>query len=255
MVKLKVLRKSYQKNNPLVLLFYLIQLYLVKIGITKKIKILGENLFLKLRKGTSDLPVFREIFLEKEYELSFDKPINYIIDGGANIGVSTVYFSLLFPKAKILAVEPETNNFHALEENTSYSKNILPLKGGIWGHDTLLSVVKNENFGEWGFQTTDAKKKLEGNIVQCFSIDSLLEQYGFPTVDLLKLDIEGAEKNVFSNSNVAKWLPNIKYIIIELHDFIDSTISEKIFEVMNKHVFYKYYTSGENTIFEIIEKK
>ena len=72
-----------------------------------------------LRDNKSDKPIFFQVFYEKQYDLyGIDFPdAKKIIDGGANIGCASVYFSLRFPNAEILAIEPEKNNFELLKKN------------------------------------------------------------------------------------------------------------------------------------------
>src|ERR1700741_4382586 len=75
-----------------------------------KIALPGISHQLKLRKGTSDLEVFREIFLFNTYDFPVPEP-RTIVDAGANIGLSAVYFANRFKDATIFAVEPESSNF------------------------------------------------------------------------------------------------------------------------------------------------
>src|SRR5690349_12598508 len=66
-----------------------------------------------LRPSTTDRKVFREIFLFNAYGFQIDPP-KIIVDGGANIGLSSIFFATRFPAAKIYAIEPEQTNFDVL---------------------------------------------------------------------------------------------------------------------------------------------
>ena len=96
----------------------------------KNSKYFAKASFLKqpfeLRDNESDKAIFFQVFYEKQYDLyRIDFPdAQRIIDGGANIGCASVYFSLRFPKAQILAIEPENNNFSLLKKNAEPYKNI-----------------------------------------------------------------------------------------------------------------------------------
>lgn len=69
-----------------------------------------------VRKGTSDFEVYRDIFVLKHYSLPFKNEPGLIIDCGAYVGYSSIYFSTKFPKSKILAFEPSFSNFEVLKK-------------------------------------------------------------------------------------------------------------------------------------------
>lgn len=88
---------------------------------------------------------------------------------------------------------------------------------------------------------------IAGN-VNAISITSLLEKHHIQCVDILKLDIETSEKQVFMQ-NYEAWLPRVKMIIIEFHDRIEEGCARPFFVAINKHFSkYNYSTQGENTI-------
>ena len=257
--RLKLLKKSIRKSSLYSILFYLPQLLLVKLYAMNKVYVMPDFSAIYLRNGTSDLPVFREIFLEKEYDLKFDFDVEYIVDGGANIGVSSRYLLTKFPNARIIAIEPEQQNFIVLKKNTEGYKNIVGVKSGIWCKDCQLCIVESEQHGEWGFQLQEANDVkncyIRDSAIQCYSIDSIMSMFDLPRIDILKLDIEGAEKEVFQSENPEKWIRKCRAIIIELHDFLDPNISKIFFECLDKYVFYEHYQSGENTVVRITGHK
>ena len=248
--RVRILRKAYEKNNILELFFYLYQILLLKLRLTKKIFVLHSFTPIYLRKGTSDIPVFREIFMEKEYDIEVPHKVKYIVDGGANIGVSTLYFKLKYPEAVIIAVEPEKNNFKLLLKNTSNKSDITCLNAGIWFENVNVSVKKSDKFGEWGFQI-EPTNTISDESIQSYSINNIMDAYNLPVIDILKLDIEGAERILFKSDNPRNWINKCKLIIIELHDFIQSDTSKIFFECLDKNVYYDYYTSGENVVVTI----
>jgi FkbM family methyltransferase len=73
--------------------------------------------------------------------LNFEPQI--IIDGGAYVGFSSIYFALKYPKAKIFAVEPEEGNFRLLSSQTSSISNIIPINKGLWNTRSFLKVIDN----------------------------------------------------------------------------------------------------------------
>ncbi len=70
-----------------------------------------------LRPNTSDLDVFQQVFIEEEYEFALDRDPEVIIDAGSNIGLASIYYSIKYPDAKIIAIEPEGSNYILLKEN------------------------------------------------------------------------------------------------------------------------------------------
>lgn len=205
---------------------------------------------ISLRAGNSDQLVFKQVFLLKEYDLDKDfgmtipSDLGVIIDAGANIGLASVYFANRYPNAKIIAIEPETGNFQQLKKNTAAYKNIIPLQAALWNKKEEL-IINNPGYGDWGFMVEENTAKKDG-AVQALSVSDLMEQYNLKTIDLLKIDIEGAEKEVFE-SGAEKWLPQTKTIVVELHDRMKPGCSRVFFDSIKQENF-ALLVSGENLI-------
>lgn len=86
------------------------------------------NGFVFLRPGTVDQNVYYEIFVQKEYNIDLGDPM-FIVDAGAHIGLSSVFFTSKYPKATIVAIEPEPSNFNILLMNARDHRNIRPIRG------------------------------------------------------------------------------------------------------------------------------
>jgi hypothetical protein len=82
---------------------------------------------------------------------------------------------------------------------------------------------------------------------EAVTIGELLKNSGYEKIDILKLDIEGAEKEIFSDG-YEDWLGKVNIIIIELHDWYRPGCSEAVYSALNKYKFISY-KKGENTIF------
>ena len=200
---------------------------------------------LSLRPDTSDYETFYQVFLVDEYNVDFVKNPKVIIDGGANIGLFSIKMKNKFPDATIVCIEPDHENFHLLQKNLSLYKNIFFENCGIWSSDTRLKVFDKFNLGKWGMMVEE--DLVNGN-VDAISLNSLLKKYNIQSVDILKLDIETSEKQVFLE-NYEEWLPKVKMIIIEFHDRIEEGCAKPFFVAINKHFNqYSYSTQGENTI-------
>jgi len=185
-----------------------------------------------LRNNKSDKPIFYQVFYEKQYDLyGIDFPdAKRIIDGGANIGCAAVYFSIRFPAAEILAIEPERNNYTLLEKNIRPYKNIQSIEAGIWNKNEQLSLANPEGgAAEFMFESSSESS----NMIEGMTINSLLELKKWDSVDIIKLDIEGAEKEVFS-ANDLSWLNKTRLLIIELHDRYKKDCTKTVFNALNQ---------------------
>ncbi len=209
-----------------------------------KIKIPNIKRCLQLRAQTSDIPTFLQIFKDKDYDILMNINPKLIIDGGANVGYASVFFANKFPKAKIIAVEPEESNFQILKENTASYQNIELIKSGIWNKDTYLKV-KDIGLGRWGMTVEEVNSKEPGSF-KAVTIGQLLKCSGNKEIDILKLDIEGAEKEVFLDT-YEEWLSKVNLLIIELHDRIKPGCSETFYSAIRKYHFNQTQ-KGENII-------
>lgn len=169
-------------------------------------------LYLRLR--TSDIPTFMQIFVAQEYAVDPVRAPEVIVDAGAYIGLSTVFFAHRYPQARILAIEPEPGNFALLQQNTAPYPHITCLHNALW-HEPASLRIRDPGVGAWGYQT-QADTDSGGTRVESITLDQLMSDHGLTRIDLLKIDIEGAERAVFAAGGA--WLDRVGMIAIELHD-------------------------------------
>ena len=173
-----------------------------------------------LRAGSSDFNAFLEVFdgrfydssqfpqdawIQAEYEAireAGQTPL--IIDAGANIGMTALFFADRFPDALVVAIEPEPANFNELVRHCKDSPNIRPLHAALASADGTVSIV-DPGLGEWGFRTK------EGGDTPAYSIETLASE-GAPFI--IKVDIEGFEKDIFNPQRVDMFCA----VFIEPHD-------------------------------------
>ncbi|HXB57860.1 MAG TPA: FkbM family methyltransferase [Vicinamibacteria bacterium] len=180
------------------------------------------------RHTRADLGVIEQVFQRREYWLghlqrdveirAFYKscPDPLIIDCGANIGATSAWFALDFPRCRVLAIEPEEGNFVLLERNASSLSAVLPIKAGVASRPGAL-VVSDPGLGEWAYRTSLAQPTTAGNTVPAVTVSGLLREHrGNPFI--LKIDVEGAEKDLFSEEDPAFDL--FPVIVIEFHDWM-----------------------------------
>lgn len=211
-----------------------------------------EGVKLSLRKHSSDLKVFRQIITNEEFRnvvrliKEYKIKIKTIIDAGANIGLTTLYLKHHFEDTQILCVEPDESNQAQLLKHTAWNKleNVELIKGGVWSHNGRLDIDNTFRDGlEWSRRLKPVENE-EGKI-PVYSIDHLLERMQWHTLDFLKMDIEGAEETIFSESADLSFLGKVKVITIEIHDMFKA--GHRIVEVLHDYNF-KIYFSGELVI-------
>lgn len=200
----------------------------------------------EFRHNTSDITVFSQVLVDGQYSCVADlEDPKLIIDCGANVGYSTLYFLNKYPNAHVIAVEPDLENFKLCEKNlTPYAERVSLVRSGIWSHPTGLIIFqeKSEERNEWGIQVKEVQGTQKPDI-HATDIYSLLKSSKFTSIDLLKIDIEGAEAIIFSQ-NYENWLRQVKNIVIELHN---DDCKNKFFKAMSNYN-YDLSESGELTI-------
>lgn len=197
---------------------------------------------LDLRIFDSDLRVFKQIFLDQVYHFFPDNfEPSVIIDAGSNIGFSSIWFANKFPKSRIISIEPEVNNFHLLEKNTRKYTNIFPLNVGLWYKDGFLDIVSGTT-GSWGFETIEKFESTNSKSIKSKSINTICEHFEIDSIDLLKIDIEGAEMDLFLN-NPEEWLRKVKILMIETHERKRKGSTDLIFRIMKAEGFIRFETS------------
>jgi FkbM family methyltransferase len=197
------------------------------------------------RIGTSDLPTFNQIFVSRDYEFDYrGLTPELIVDAGANVGYSTVYFARRFPGAMIVALEPESSNFEMLVQNTRDYRNVLPLKRALWRRECRLMIV-NPTDEHWLFQVIEVESGEQG-LIEGITIPTILQLAERKQVDLLKVDIEGSEREVFSG-DCDVWLKDVPAIVIELHDWLRPGAASAFYRALSPYSFNQYQ-KGENIL-------
>ncbi|MGW4365722.1 FkbM family methyltransferase [Nocardia takedensis] len=191
----------------------------------------GEPVTARFRRNQSDLYILRENFVQRIYGFDYRSYVGeprVIVDLGANIGLSALYFQSVFPSARIVCAEPVADNVAMLRENArvnGFSWEVA--EAAIAGADGTVTLYPNE---WWSSSTTtghvaQARESNSGRLesvlrlpsteVEAVEVGTLLDRYGIETVDILKMDIEGAEAEVLAGDTA--WLDRVRLLIIEIH--------------------------------------
>ena len=137
--------------------------------------------------------------------------------GGANIGLSSAWFLSRFPDAAVFAVEADADNYAICCENLAgYGSRARVLHGAAWYKRANLTLHRHVQCPAAN-SVQETETDVAGEMhVQGWDLASLIEMSGFPQVDLLKIDVEGAEEEIFC-ADVSNWLPHVRNLCIELH--------------------------------------
>ena len=178
------------------------------------------DLVVRDNKG-SDNFIVGEVFQHQYYQPHPRlRNVHSIVDLGANAGFTTVYWSRLFPKAELIAVEPLPDNASVTRANCELnSVRAVIVQAACVAHDaeSVQLALHAKDYGHYvssvsGSRDTDVS---DGIAVRGISMPTLLRTHRIDTVDLLKIDIEGYEKTLLCEN--AEWLRCVRAVVIEWH--------------------------------------
>lgn len=195
----------------------------------------SKNFFKIKARDNIDSITADQIFTYGDYELKFLKRYEelmsiyrnieaqglkpLIIDCGANVGFSSLYFARTYPSSKILAIEPESSNFEFLNGNCKKFKNIKPLKAAVSCKNEPVVIVDRASKNN-AFQVVRPLNEIKQDLsIPSITINEIIKKYSidaFPFI--IKIDIEGFESDLFESN--LDWIETTPIIIIELHDWM-----------------------------------
>lgn len=193
----------------------------------------GYSAPIQLRSNIADHATFRQCLVMKQYDFSaftqanriieaYHRMVNsgvqpLIIDCGANIGLASLWFAKLFPRAKIIAVEPDNENFKLLQLNTEHlGQAVVCVQGGVWNKSAHLAIM-NPDAGSASFRMKETAQNDSAGM-KAYTIDELCAMAQSSDPLIVKLDIEGSQAALFeSNTN---WVSRSHLITLELDDWL-----------------------------------
>lgn len=162
-----------------------------------------------LRPGSDDISAVVNNVIREEWG-QFDEKLDpaVIIDAGAYIGDSAAYFLSRFPRSHVIALEPNQESYIMAAQNLApYGERVSLIKSALWTDTTVVY------FG--GIQM-GASIATQGDEVAAVSVSALMAQFGYSFVDILKMDIEGAELQIIP-AGVGGWLHRVGMLLLETH--------------------------------------
>jgi FkbM family methyltransferase len=170
---------------------------------------------IELRRFSGDIFVLYEVLCDKCYFIPSSmlppEQVHVIFDCGANIGVASLFLAAQYPNARIYSIEPDPGNFALLKRNVHQEQRIVPICGALVGSAREQAYLTTDA-PAWGNRIATRKT---GVAVKAWTIDSICQENRLPHIDLLKVDVEGAEKELFAN---AHFLKRVSCGLVELHN-------------------------------------
>ena len=203
---------------------------------------------------SSDLDVFCQVWTDQHYRAVVKYMRKWvtatdelrIIDAGANVGFTTLYLKAQFPNAHVISLEPEESNYAQMTHNVARNalENVTPLQAGLWKSQAFLEVGRDTyDQREWSFYVREVPGP---TTLPGYDVQALLRQARWDSVDLLKMDIEGAERYLFADDHAAaQTLGNVRFLALEIHDADD--LRARIYRQLRQRGF-EFFDSGELTI-------
>jgi FkbM family methyltransferase len=223
----------------------------VRAGINRpsslELKLTNSKYPLFVRTHGSDRDVLRQVFVQREYEpIELSQP-KMILDLGANVGYSSAYFLSKYPTVGVLAVEPDPGNYAVCCRNLApFGERAKAIHGAAWMERTKLVLDKGtyRDGREWSTQVKPASGISSSSAdIDAYDVETLIGLCGVPEIDLLKIDIERSELELFSR-NTESWLPRVRNLCIELH----GDDCEEIFLRTLSKYSCDIYKSGDLTV-------
>jgi FkbM family methyltransferase len=171
---------------------------------------------IQLRRRSGDFFIFHEIFTNRYYKLpdGLAAPApTVIVDLGANIGLATLFLADRFRGARHVCVEPNPANVAVLRANGSFLGERLTIVEGAASARSGEARFADSNWSGGGHLVENGASS---RAVRCVTVDEILSTFGLEAIDILKVNIEGAEKEMFSRAPA--WLSKVGCIMIELHN-------------------------------------
>ncbi|KAG2427746.1 hypothetical protein HXX76_012071 [Chlamydomonas incerta] len=204
-----------------------------------------------MRSNTSDFKVIEQHIckcdfcgLSRQLPLERHSVLN-VLDLGGNCGLAATVLAAVYPNARVVTVEPGTSTFQLLAVNTAHNRRIQAVYGAAWGSSTLITLngaIYDHNATQEATDWATSVGPLQAaaasisDLVPAWTVDDLLAKYHMPSVDLLKVDVEGSEATMFRDSKTVQWLRRVKCLVIEWHHrYLSEKQYDRFLAIMDRY--------------------
>jgi FkbM family methyltransferase len=212
-----------------------------------------------IRRSDSDYETLRQVFVLREYAIGNNELESYIssrysklladgktpviIDLGANIGLASLWFKERYPKATILAVEPNAANFQILKQNLARDHSAILLEAAVGSSPG--NVELSTTGLSWAVQT---KRTDKDRGVMVVTVEQAISKISGAVPLIVKVDIEGFEKDLFARN--IDWLDDACAVFIEPHDWmLPKENTSNTFQRAFGERDFNLYIRGENLLY------
>lgn len=216
-----------------------------------------------LREGTSDQAVLEQIFHTEEFNISTAPQFAWVraayertlaagetplvIDCGANIGLTALYYALHLPKARIVGIEPDAGNVALARRNTAQNSLIEIVEAAVHDTEAVLELA-NPDAEKFAFIVDEARAPT-ARPIPAVTIEGLMRRHSAPRCLIVKVDIEGGERFLFRSHT--GWLDRTDLLTVETHDWLFpgegtsqplfAAIAGRKFEVIHKGEYISFF--------------
>ncbi|MCG8475591.1 MAG: FkbM family methyltransferase [Cytophagales bacterium] len=194
-------------------------------------KLGGEPVWLRA-DSEIDRSVLKYVFYH-QYHLPW-KPLAarpVILDIGTNIGLTVRHFKHLYPEAKVLGFEMDAHNFLVAQKNTAHLPDCKVYNQAVWKENGFIQYDAEADADAFSIHSGSQQEMRQ---VEAVTVGEILESHSLTQVDFMKMDIEGAEEEIFRAGDLS-WLSKVRYINLEVHT---ETFQKEGMEILEKHGFY-----------------
>lgn len=201
-----------------------------------------------MRPRTADRNMFADVLLDREYAVDLDPPPAWILDAGANVGYTSLFFATRWPQARIIALEPAADNHAVLLRNVAHLPQVTAMRGALWSRPTHL-YVENPDDVTSGYRMAESAQP-RPDAVPATTVCELMREHHVPAWDIVKIDIEGGETEVFAADDVDDWLSRTRLLICELHERFRPQARDTVMRALARHP-HRMFRQGDNLLFDL----
>jgi FkbM family methyltransferase len=228
----QLLASNHSKKNKIKIFKKWIKLYFKFFLLSKNCH--GNERFEKYKLNApylrNTIALFDEIFMRNEYNLKLNTSSPVIFDCGANLGFATIFFNWIYPKSKIFSFEPEPRTYALLKDNILKNKlsNVKIHNKALSLIDGKIAFFSGDSPGSLGASINKNRGGNTQNYVDSIKLSNFIKNNDIQKIDLIKMDIEGAEIDVIKDLSESGKLTITNNFIIEYHHKIGGNQKSKL---------------------------